>query len=192
MKPQVSLPEGYGQQFHIDLMKDRKLLLTVNGLGLAIAIVCAVPALFLVPITALFDFSDGLGMYFLRFLVILVGMVVYIILHEAVHGVAMYHYSRVKPRFGFTGMYAYAGSDVYFDKKSYLVIALAPVVLWGVVLGVVSAWVPTSWFWVVHFIQLTNLSGAAGDIYVTWRFAKLPRDILVQDTGVAMTVYDRC
>lgn len=191
MKPQITLPEGYREAFHIDLMKDRKLMLLVNGIGLALMVVFLVPGLIAVPITALFDFSRGLGMYFLRFGVMLGGTVAYIVLHEAVHGVVMYRCSKVKPRFGFTGMYAYAGSDVYFDKKNYLIIALAPVVLWGVVLAVVCALVPEVWFWPFYFIQLMNLSGAAGDLYVTWRFSKLPKDILVQDTGVAMTVYER-
>lgn len=31
--------------------------------------------------------------------------------------------------YGFTGMYAYAGSNCYFDKKSYISIALAPIVV---------------------------------------------------------------
>jgi hypothetical protein len=42
---------------------------------------------------------------------------------------------------------------------------------------------------VVYLIQMVNLSGAGGDIYVTFKFARLPRDILVRDTGVAMTVF---
>lgn len=191
MRAYETLPEGYEEKFHIDLQKDKKLALIVNGLAIVIGLVFLVPALFVVPITTLFDMSEGLGAYALRFIGIILGSVVYIILHEAVHGVVMYYYSRKKPRFGFTGMYAYAGSDVYFDKVSYLVIALAPVVLWGVVLAVLCPLVPVDWFWVVYFIQLMNLSGAAGDIYVTWRFSKLPRDILVRDTGVAMTVYGK-
>ena len=59
------------------------------------------------------------------------------------------------------------------------------------VLAVVCAVVPPVWFWVPYFIQVANLSGAAGDLYVTARFRKLQDTILVNDTGVAMTVYDR-
>ena len=191
MKPQIKLPDNYREAFHIDLMKDRRLMLLVNGLAIVLAVVFGVVGHAAVSIATMFDMGAGLGMYFLRFGVMLGGSVVYIVLHEAVHGVVMYRCSRVKPWFGFTGMYAYAGSDVYFDKKNYLVIALAPVVLWGVVLAVVCALVPESWFWPLYFIQLMNISGAAGDIYVTWRFAKLPKDILVQDTGVAMAVFQR-
>jgi hypothetical protein len=88
-------------------------------------------------------------------------------------------------------MYAYAGSEAYFNKKSYIIIALAPVVIWGAVLGVLCAVLPQSWFWVVYLIQIGNISGAAGDFYVTFKFLKLPKDILVNDTGVAMTVYTK-
>jgi hypothetical protein len=96
-----------------------------------------------------------------------------------------------KVKYGFTGLYAFAGSDDYYYKKPYIAIALAPIVVWGVILGIVNALVPVEWFWVVYFIQLINLSGAAGDLYVTCRFAGLPKDILIRDYGVSMTVYAR-
>ena len=70
------------------------------------------------------------------------GMVLYIFLHEFVHGIFIKRYSGKKADYGFTGMYAYAGSKPYFNKKSYLVIALAPVVLWGIVLTALLLIVP--------------------------------------------------
>jgi hypothetical protein len=121
----------------------------------------------------------------------MLGYIAYIVLHELVHGIFMKHFSGVKPKYGFTLMYAYAGSEAYFNKKSYIIIALAPVVIWGAVLGVLCAVLPQSWFWVVYLIQIGNISGAAGDFYVTFKFLKLPKDILVNDTGVAMTVYTK-
>ena len=64
-------------------------------------------------------------------------------------------------------------------------------VVWGAVLLAINCLVGESWFWVVYFIQVTNLSGAAGDIYVTYKFSKMPEDILIRDVGVSMTVYSR-
>ena len=186
------LPEGYQELFHIDLQKDRKLMLLVNGIGLGLFAAFALLGHFaFVPVTAMFDMEQGFGMYALRFAVMIAGLVVYLVLHEAVHGVCMWFFSGVKPSFGFNGMYAWAGSTAYFSKVPYLIIALAPIVVWGVVLAVICAVVPPAWFWVPYFIQVANLSGAAGDLYVTARFRKLPDTILVNDTGVAMTVYDR-
>ena len=77
------------------------------------------------------------------------------------------------------------------DKKAYIFIALAPVVLWGVVLAVINCFVPTKWFWVVYLIQIANISGAAGDLFVTIKFSRFPKDILVKDYGVGMTVYSK-
>jgi len=84
--------------------------------------------------------------------------VAYIVLHELVHGITMKAFGTPRVRYGFTGVYAFAGSDDYYGKGSYIFIALAPVVLWGAVLAVVSLFVPLSWFWVVHFVQVVNLS----------------------------------
>jgi hypothetical protein len=86
-------------------------------------------------------------------------------------------------------VYAYAGSDDYYYKWPYITIALAPVVVWGVVLAVINFLVPAPWFWVVYGIQLMNLSGAAGDLYVTAKFSSLPGTILIRDYGVGMHVY---
>ena len=82
-------------------------------------------------------------------------------------------------------------SKDFYDIKSYIFIALAPVVLWGVILGVVNLFVPIGWFWVVYLIQIVNLSGAAGDLFVTIKFSRLPKDILVQDYGVGMKVFSK-
>ena len=158
-------------------------------MALVIALVLGVPMHFFVPITTLLDMGQGMGVYMLRIGALLVGMLAYLVLHELVHGITMKLVGTKKVRYGYTGLYAFAGSDDYYDKASYITIALAPVVLWGIVLFVLNLLVDRDWFWVVYFIQLMNLSGAAGDYYVTAKFMKLPKSILVRDVGVSMTVY---
>ena len=88
-------------------------------------------------------------------------------------------------------MYAFAGSRDYDGKGAYVFIALAPIVFWGIVLAVINCLVPAEWFWVVYLIQVINLSGAAGDLFVTVRFSRLPGDILIQDSGVGMKVFSK-
>lgn len=185
-----TLPAGYEKIRDIDLKKNRREALIVNVTAAIIAVVMAVIGHFIVPVQTLFDMTS-VPAYFARFGVLLVGLVAYIILHEAVHGVVMYHYCKVKPTFGFTGMYAYAGSTAFYNRRSYIVIAMAPVVFWGVVLAILMPLVPKAWFWVVYFIQLNNISGAAGDLYVTSLMMKMPEDILVRDAGVSMEVFGR-
>ncbi len=184
-----TLPEDYRQVFSVDLQKDKKKALLVNVIAGVIALAMAVPMHFYVPFLTLFDMDGGLPAYAVRFAVLLGAILVYMVLHELVHGITMKAFGTKKVKYGFTGMYAFAGSDDYYDKKSYIIIALAPVIVWGIVLAVVNMLVPLPWFWVVYLVQITNISGAAGDLYVTLKFSRLPKDILVRDWGVRMAVY---
>ena len=61
----------------------------------------------------------------------------------------------------------------------------------GIVIAIFNMLVPLQWFWIVYLIQIANLSGAAGDLFVTVRFMCFPRDILIRDYGVGMTVYSK-
>ncbi len=184
MKTPLQLPETYREAFRLDLQSDKKLALLVNGLALAIAVPVMILGFFLQPIDRFWD-KGILGM-----LGFLLGMVVYTALHELVHGIFMRWFSGVRPRYGVTALYAYAGSDAYFDRTHYIIIALAPVVIWGVVLGVLCLGTEGYWFWLCYLLEMLNFSGAAGDLYVTWRLSRGSPDLLVQDTGVAMTVYE--
>lgn len=190
MKRAISnLPNGYKLHLSVNLQKDKKLSILINLFAILIGVVMIVPMNFVIPISMLYDMSQGLGLYFVRFGVLLVGIIIYMILHEAVHGIAMKLCGTKMVKYGFTGLYAFAGSTDYYGKGAYIFIALAPVVLWGIVLLIINLSVSDSWVWIVYFIQVMNISGAVGDVYVTVRFAKLPKDILVQDSGTAMTVY---
>ncbi len=185
----ATLPEGYAPLVRIDLKENKRQFWLVNGLSLMVTLVLLVPMVCLIPFSALYE--GGAIMALVRLLIMVILLVAYVVLHEMVHGIFMKRFSGVKPHFGISLSYAYAGSDAYFNRRHYIFIALAPVVLWGAVLAIVTPLVPRAWFWVVYFIQIMNLSGAAGDMYVTVRMLRLPADILVQDSGVAMTVFSR-
>lgn len=185
MAAEKTLPVGYRECLRVDLQKDKKMAILVNVLAL---IICAVMTIIGCYITPISNFFNGNMSYFVWFLL---GMFVYIVLHELVHGVFMRAFSKERPHYGFTGLYAYAGSNVYFDRIHYIIIALSPVVIWGVVFAVLCAVTEGGWFWVFYMLEIANISGAAGDFYVTWRFSKLPKGILIQDSGISMTVYTK-
>ena len=191
MKAFQILPEGYGQICTIDLQKDKKTALAVNLLAVAIAVVLIAAMCFIVPLSSLFAGVDEALTVALRLFLVAFLTIVYLVLHEAVHGIAMKLCGTKKIAYGFTMTYAYAGSKDFYDRSAYIFIALAPVVLWGVVLAVVCLLVPAGWFWPIYIIQVVNLSGAAGDLFVTAKILRLPKDVLVCDTGVSTTVYHR-
>ena len=191
MKAVKNLPEGYREICTIDLQKNKKMALVVNLLAIVIAALLAIPMHYVVPISSLFSMENGMQSYMFRFVGMFVLLILYMVLHELVHGIAMKMCGTKKVKYGFTGIYAYATSNDFYDKKTYIFIALAPVVLWGIVLAVVNMFVSLEWFWVVYLIQISNLSGAAGDLYVTVKFLRLPSDILIRDYGVGMTVFSK-
>lgn len=185
------IPQEYRKIGHIDLQKDKKLALLVNLMAAGMMVLLfALGTVLVPPFAQLLPLLDDSLRFLLYMALLLVGLVVYIVLHELVHGVFMRAFSGVKPTYGFTLLYAYAGSTAYFSKRHYIIIALSPVVIWGLVLLLLNLLLPVSWFWPVYFIQVMNLSGAAGDLYVTWKMLfRLPADVLTQDTGVSMTFF---
>lgn len=191
MKTVETLPDGYREIYSIDLQKDKKMSLFVNLLAVIIAVILLVPMNLFVPISLLFDMENGLSSYIIRFVSLIVLMIVYMVLHELTHGIAMKICGTKKVKYGFTGLYAFAGSNDYYNKKSYIFIALAPIVLWGIIIAIINPFVPLEWFWVVYIIQILNLSGAAGDLFVTVKFSGFPKDILIRDYGVGMTVFSK-
>lgn len=191
MKAIQILPENYREIFSVNLQKNKNIAALINVLAVLIAIAMAIPMHFYIPITTLFSFENGIKAYFIRMLAFFLLIIVYMILHELVHGITMKFFGTKKVKYGFTGLYAFAGSEDYYNKRSYIIIALAPVVFLGIIIAVVNALVPADWFWVVYLLQISNISGAAGDLYVTVKFASLPKDILVKDSGIGMTVYSK-
>jgi len=190
MKAIKDLPEGYKEIYSVDFQKNRKTALKINGIALIITVLMIVPMLFIVPISTLFESGGFIG-FLIKLAAFIVFTAAYMVLHELVHGIAMKICGTKKVKYGFTGIYAYAGSSDHYGKKAYIFIALAPIVFFGIILAVVNALVPRDWFWVIYIIQVTNISGAAGDLFVTFKFSRFPKDILVKDHGVGMRVYSK-
>ena len=185
------LPQEYRQIEIIDLQKNKKQALLVNGLAAAIMVVM------MFGMNAKISFIDWLDSLegsqpIVRMIVVAVAYVLYIIAHELTHGITMKLMGGKMVKYGFTGLYAFAGSEKdYFNRKPYICIALAPVVVWGIIFLVLQLVLPFSWAWVIYFLQMGNISGAAGDLYVTARMLRMPDTVYVMDTGVNMTVYDK-
>ena len=191
-----NLPLGYKEHLQIDLQKNKKLAIRINVISVAIMLAMLAAGHFLmVPIWTLVidEFAvEGVAvpLNYVRPLVMLGGTIVYVVLHELTHAAAMKGFGARKIRFGFAGLYAYAGSKTdYFDRRAYVTVALAPMIFWGIIFSAVMAFVPQNWFWVVYFWQVANVSGSAGDIYVSILTAKMPLGVAVMDSGVAVTFY---
>ena len=183
-----TLPPGYRYAGTMDFMRNRAQMKAVVILSLALVLLPVAGGLLSVPagpswrlMASRWFMWPGLGL----------ALVAYIPLHELTHGVAMFALSGVKPKYGLKLPYAYCGSTAWFDRKSHVVTALAPVVLWGVALQCAIAKLPAAWFWPLWIVQISNLSGSAGDLYTAWALMRMQGDLLIQDTGVRMRIMRR-
>jgi len=184
------LPEGYREIKRVNLQKDKKVAIGVNLAALVIAAVVFAVGNAFVPFSLRIG-AENLSAYALGCLGVAVAMIAYLVAHELVHGIFIKRYSGKKAKYGFTGLYAYAGSDAYFGRRQNITIALAPVVVFGVLFLLLNIALPRQWFWPIYFLQIINLSGAAGDLYITALMKKLPADVLTTDVGVEMVMYSR-
>lgn len=181
-----SFPKGYRQIDRIDFVRNPKQLKIVAIASLGSAILMIALGLFIQPLAPTWNL---LKHNWLVWILPIAMYIAYIFLHELTHGIFMYALSGVKPKYGLSLCYAYAGSRAYFDKSSHNLIALAPLVLWGIVLFILGELLPEEWFWLIFIIQISNISGSTGDIYCVAYLAKLPEDIIIQDAGTQMRIF---
>ena len=181
-----TLPPGYRCAATMDFNRNRRQIMAVLKLSLTLLAAPLLLGFILTPPRPSFrGFLEGWPMW----LAMLAMLIAYIPLHELTHGAAMYLLSGIKPCYGLKLPYAWCGSDVWFDRRSHVITALAPVILWGIVLQAAIALLPEKWFWPLWAVQLSNLSGSAGDIYCVWVLLRMSGELLIQDTGTRMRVF---
>ena len=191
MKKQVfwQLPEHYYLHHDLRLAEDRHSLIVLLVLQTAAVVLTFAAGLLVCPLKSAFEMGPARTIMGLGFMCI--GLIVYIVAHEWVHGMAIRFITGRQADFGFElkkGM-AYAGCDAYLGKKAYLIIALAPLLFWGAVLFTLAHEAPDSWFWYIYGIQIMNVSGSVGDLYVTYLTLKAPEGTVVRDFGTSMMFY---
>ncbi len=198
MIPTQTLPSGYQKIGTFDLSKDRRLAIALNVLALFStalsgwlfyrAIILLRPAAIstgTITITV-----AGLPQSVIVIAAILLLMVFYITLHEAVHGIFFWWFTRSRPVFAFRWSYAYAAAPGWFiPRNAYLIIALAPLVIISTVGLIVAAFAPANWLQAIWFVLTMNAGGAIGDVAVAIWLLRLPPSTLSLDQGSALTLF---
>ena len=181
---------GYKECTKIDLVKNKKEALLVNIYGIIIMVIMAVfiPLLIMGGIIE-FNLETTFPLFFI---VLLISLILYIPLHEIVHGIVLKNYTDEKLSFGWKLVYAYCGSkEAVVDRKEYYAVALAPLLVFSVVFISLMFLNPSlSLVWYV--MEIMNVSGSVGDIYVSIKLRKeKSRDILITDSGTDMSFWSR-
>lgn len=198
MLPTQTLPAGYQKIGTLDLSKDRRLLIALNVLGILATIFFGwlfLRALILLRPAGSIGGTIGFSISGLpRILGIAAGvlalMVFYVTLHEAIHGLFFWLFTRTRPKFAFRWTYAYAAApDWYIPRNAYLIIALAPLLVISLAGLAIMPLVPAGWVLPLWFVLTMNAGGAIGDIAVAAWLLRLPPTTLSQDRGNSVTLF---
>jgi len=186
-----TLPEGYVQSGEINLKKNKRLAITLN----IVAGFVGVPSFFLLTSFAALvrpsllntsgSITAGVAAAFLGAVVLLMTI------HELIHGLFFWVFTRSRPVFAMRLFYAYAGaSDWYIPVRQFMIVALGPLVIIGVVGMLLMLLVPESWVLLIAFVVALNTGGSAGDLLVFTRLVKLSSTGLANDTGDVICFYE--
>jgi hypothetical protein len=193
MKATKTLPETYTLAWEANVEKDKRLMWALQLLAIPWALV----VLFLLGIYTYWFrpdvvFAPQIIFPFWAILAILAVTVLTLILHELVHGVLFWLYTRERPKFGFKLLYAYAAAPGwYFNTNIYWQIGLGPLVLLSLAGLVVLLFIPLAWLPYLLLGIFLNAAGSIGDLYIVTRLAFEPAGTLVLDEGAGFRVFRR-
>ncbi len=197
MQATRTLPVGYRKIGTLDVSKNERLLLLLNLAGL-VGLAFSGWLFFRILVwlrptdtASAFRFEiRSIGGTVFLIGVVIVLMVFHIILHEAIHGLFFWLFTRSRPQFAFRWVYAYAAApDWYIPRNLFLITTLAPLILISLAGLVVFFAAPTAWLLPAWFVIIMNAGGAVGDMLVAGWLVGQPPACLAQDRGDAVTLF---
>lgn len=191
-----TLPGNYEPRGTLDLSRDTRALVWLNIGGLVLFVAVGWGLLWLTRLLRedtsiqftvnLLNIVLLLGAFFLM----VIAFFLMIVVHEAIHGVFFWIFTRDRPIFGFRGPYAFAAApEWYLPRNHYLVVGLAPFVLITLCGIALIPALPGSLLLPMLLLLAVHAGGACGDLFVTGWCLRQPASILVRDVGDAMTIY---
>jgi len=186
-----TLPEGYVQTDEINLRKNRRLAISLNILAFFVIYFSfsllsgfafeANPSLIGISIDITLEtFAAVIGLTFML-----------IIIHELVHGLFFWAFTRSRPVFALHIYYAYAGApDWYIPTRQMAINAIAPLIIINTVGILLMPLVPAIWALAIVYMLALNTGGSMGDLLIIIRIFKLSPTSFMNDTGDVATFYE--
>lgn len=174
----------------IDIRTDKNLWLRINGAAAAAAAVLALLGCLCEPVTRFFDVG-GAWRLLLRFILTFAGMAAYLFLNEYIRKYMIEKITgkgalkvREKP-------YLLLLPSRLITGREYLRISFAPVFVLGALLLLLMLILPAKLFWEVYIIQIVNLAGATGDVFIAYKLFKLKTDTQIEYDGTAIIIWSK-
>ncbi len=187
------LPENYQEVFHIDV-KNNKTGLILNLIALLIAGILIAIAFAILFLTTdfVYDLQSSDTLYFFAFLGILI---LYVIAHELVHGIAYKSLTKQKLTFGIKWSCAFCGvPNIYVSRKTAMIALILPFAVFTPIFTGILVWLyfyqQFLYFYTAILLALHG-GGCIGDLYVFLLFLFKFKDktYLMRDTGPEQFIY---
>ena len=135
--------------------------------------------------------SDSTSNNILKGQWILLGCLCYIIIHESVHLIFMKIFSKERLCLSLKFPTISVGSNGNFSKRQFIIIALAPVVILGVVLALLITFCSESYKFVLSILLILNFAGSGGDYLQVFEMRKYSMDTFFQDNSIETSIYKK-
>ena len=187
------LPTNYKVVWHMNAMTT-KVGLIMNAIALLVMFMVMLVATLIYTTNKSFPTLEEASSQFWIIIVGLISMIVYVVLHELVHGIAYKALTKQKLTFGLSWSCAYCGvPDIFVYRKVALIALAAPLTVFGIIFlitTIIFYEVSAVAFLVSAFLLGFHLGGCSGDILLLIKFMKFKdKDILLKDTGPEQFIY---
>ena len=188
------LPDGYRLALVVDA-KNAKFGLIFNIIAFLVLVVVMIAAYFLLKVRQDVSESWLTENYFAATLIFMAVIVVYLVLHELVHGLAYKALTGEKLTFGLSWSCAYCGvPNIFTYRRVSLIAVAAPFVFFTVIFIPILAmlyYLSPLYFMLSAAIFGLHLGGCSGDIYIMCLllFKYKGAETLMNDTGPKMSLY---
>jgi hypothetical protein len=181
------LPEGYKEIKVIDA-KNKKTIIYMNLASVGLMLAAILPFLFIKPINI---FEQDPKHLYISIFIMAFGMILYIVLHELVHGFWYKIMTKEKLTFGMTLSVAFCGvPHIYVNKKTALLAITGPFILFSIIFIPLLILMPANaYYFALVIIFGMHISGCSGDLYGTLYLLSQKGDLLMNDTGPKQSFY---
>ena len=122
--------------------------------------------------------------------VIILSVIAFIIIHELIHIVFMSAFSNGKINAKIKFPTIAVGSDAYFSKVQYVIIALAPVIILGIASLICLLLLPHKLLFSI--LLVLNFATASGDYILTYYALKQNKNTYFVDMAEKTIIYSQC
>lgn len=192
-----SVPEDYVLAKYVDAKSDKKLIIAYTLLSFVPLIIIAPVLIIIARYCNGYNISDGFNNDFgiIALLVSCAVLLVYVILHELVHGITYKIFTGSRLTFGITLTVAFCGvPDIYVRKKASIAALIMPFSVFSVIFIslTIGLWFVSPLYGIFSgAIFAMHLGGCVGDLH--WTLMYLTKfkncNTLMRDTGPTQWLY---